>query len=246
MQKFLVLLAAVVLTGALPAYAVKLSTLDKRLIRSAESFENVVESKTGNIPPDLLRRAQGILILRNYEAGFWFGGKGGAGVAMARNATGGWGDPIFFTAAEGSWGLQIGAHRLDMVLLFMERSALEHLASGKFRLGVDAAAAAGPVGGNWEGKIGTPILIYSSSAGLYIGAKFEGGILTADSEANEAYYQHPGVSASDIFAGKRTATPVASTLRDTLARYEGTYSPPAPQNNWWEGGKDTPRNLLTN
>jgi lipid-binding SYLF domain-containing protein len=192
MQKFLVLLAAAVFAGAFPAYAVRLSTLDKRLIRSAESFENVVGSRTGNIPPDLLRRAQGILILRNYEAGFWVGGKGGAGVAMARNAAGGWGDPVFFKAAEGSWGLQIGAHRLDMVLLFMERSALERLARGNFRVGVDAAAAAGPVGGNWEGKIGTPILIYSSSAGLYIGAKFEGGLMTADSAANDVYYQHPG------------------------------------------------------
>lgn len=239
MHKSFLLITTFLLGAALSASAVSVSTLDKRLIRSAESFQNVVVSDTGRIPPELLNRAQGILIFRKYEVGFGLGGKGGAGVALKRNGMGGWSNPAFFKAGDGSFGFQIGAHRLDMVFLFMESGAMDRLTNGNFRIGVDAAAAAGPIGGNLEGKIGAPILVYSSTAGLYVGAKFEGGLMIPDDEANAAFYGQ-AVNAASIFEG--TAHPVsntAATLKDTISRYDGSAKSSGngsegKHRNWWE------------
>jgi SH3 domain-containing YSC84-like protein 1 len=242
MRKILLLTAIFGLV--LSVQGVEVSTLDKRLIRSAESFQNVVSSKTGAIPPGLLSRAQGVLIFRQYEVGLGFGGKGGAGVALKRTSTG-WSNPVFLKAGEGSWGLQIGAQRLDMIFLFMDGQDLDRLLRGNFRAGVDAAAAAGPIGGDWQGKIGAPILVYSSSSGLYVGAKFEGGIILADDDANSAFYEGAS-SPSAILSGRATpASTTASTLKDTLTRYEGKSlqsqksSDEKSSGGWWKPRKDT-------
>ena len=196
------------------------STLDKRLIRSAESFENTLTSEMGSIPPSLLARAQGILIFRQYGAGMGIGGRGGFGVAMARQNDGRWSPPAFLKSGEGSIGFQIGVQRLDMVYLFMSRDSMKLFNRGKFRIGVDAAAVAGPVGGNAEGKVGAPILVYSDNAGLYAGVKFEGGFLLADDEANSEYYRS-GITIQEILYGNSLAyPPAAQSLRGVLEKHE--------------------------
>ena len=50
--------------------------------------------------------------------------------------------------AKGSWGLQIGAQSVDLVLLVMNRSGVDKLLDDKVSLGADASVAAGPVGRN--------------------------------------------------------------------------------------------------
>lgn len=200
---------------------VRRSTLDKRLVRSAESFENVINSQTGAIPPSILARAQGILIFREWGAGFWIGGKGGNGVAMHRGRDGRWGSPAFLKAGEGSFGLQIGVQRMDMVFLFMNESSMKVFENPKFRIGVDAAAAAGPVGANAEAKIGAPVLVYSDNAGLYAGAAFAGGFLLPDNEANEVYYRMPGITVPEIIYGRPAIIPpAAESLKKMIEDYE--------------------------
>jgi lipid-binding SYLF domain-containing protein len=48
--------------------------------------------------------------------------------------------------AKGSWGLQIGAEPVDLVLLVMNRCGVDKLPQDKVPLGADASVAAGPVG----------------------------------------------------------------------------------------------------
>ena len=69
----------------------------------------------------------------------------GRGVLSARTA-GGWSAPAFLTLTGGSFGLQIGGQAADLILIINGRRGLENLVSNQFKLGADAAVAAGPVG----------------------------------------------------------------------------------------------------
>lgn len=240
------------LVAALGVYSwapaeVRLTTLDKRLVRSAESFENVLNSKVGVIPPNVLARAQGILILREYGAGFGIGGKGGAAVAMRRGRDGRWGPPAFLKVAEGSFGFQIGVQRLDIVFLFMNEDSMKVFENPKFRIGVDLAATAGPLGANAEAKMGAPVLVYSDNAGLFAGAAFEGGVLLPDHEANAAYYNEEGITIPQILYDQGIAFPAAGeSLRRVLENYEGTRARSNSRSNGRDNSRESSRGGYNN
>jgi lipid-binding SYLF domain-containing protein len=54
--------------------------------------------------------------------------------------------PIFIRMAGGSFGLQAGGQGTDLVLVAMNEKGMQDLLKDKFKIGGDAAAAAGPVG----------------------------------------------------------------------------------------------------
>src|SRR6266576_3392778 len=64
------------------------------------------------IPADLLRRAQGIILLDRTKAGFLFAFQGGVGVAMTKDPnTHQWSAPAFISANDASIGFQIGGEQ---------------------------------------------------------------------------------------------------------------------------------------
>lgn len=92
----------------------------------------------------------------------------------------------------GSFGLQIGAQAVDLVLLVMNLGGLESLLDSKFTLGGDASVAAGPVGrtaaAETDAWMSAKILAYSRSRGLFGGLIIKGGVLRPDKDANEILY----------------------------------------------------------
>ena len=84
-----------------------------------------------------------------------------------------------------------------MVLVFREKKSLDRLLEGKakFKLGGDAAVAAGPVGrtleGATDGKLQAEIYSYSRSKGLFAGVSVEGAILHADAGDTERVRTRP-------------------------------------------------------
>jgi lipid-binding SYLF domain-containing protein len=59
-----------------------------------------------------------IVVLSLKKAAFVFGGEYGSGLMSCRhNAQ--WSAPVFMQVGKGSWGLQIGAQSIDLVLLVM-------------------------------------------------------------------------------------------------------------------------------
>jgi lipid-binding SYLF domain-containing protein len=79
------------------------------------------------------------------KAAFIIGGEYGRGLMSCRHA-GQWSAPVFMQVGKGSWGLQIGAQSIDLVLLVMNSSGMEKLLRNKVTLGAEASVAAGPVG----------------------------------------------------------------------------------------------------
>lgn len=167
-----------------------LSRLDRRSEKLANSIRDIQAAEHSMIPAEILRKAKGLIILKQYEAGAIFGAKGGFGVALKRKTNGEWGPPAWIKTGEISGGLQLGAQKLNVVLVILNEKSLSMLAKPKFQLGVDASVTRGPTGSNFEASLGmySDILAYTGYDGYYAGATFEGGFLLPDRKSNEVCY----------------------------------------------------------
>ena len=89
-----------------------------------------------------LKSAYGVAIFPAvYKAGFFVGAEGGNGVMLSRNSDGAWGYPAFYVLASGSFGLQIGGQRAEIVLIMRSRGAVEAVIKHQGKLGADAGLA---------------------------------------------------------------------------------------------------------
>ncbi len=202
-------------------YAITKEKLTDRINRSNNYIEEIMKIPETSIPSTLLKSCQGIIIMRQYNAGFIFGAKVGQGVALTRNIkTRKWSAPSFVASAEASFGFQIGGQMADAVILIMNRFGVESLLFSKFEIGVDASLAIGPVGRDTEAKIGpnTAFLVYSKSKGLYGGLTFEGGFISQDDRANEQFYGEK-ISARKILQNEDDIPDEAKELIGTLEEY---------------------------
>jgi lipid-binding SYLF domain-containing protein len=117
---------------------------------------------------------------------------------------GAWSAPVFMHIGKGSWGLQIGAQSIDLVLLVMNERGMNRLLGNKVTLGVEASVAAGPVGR--DARVGTDaqmqaeILSYSRTQGLFAGVNLSGGVVKPDEDDN-----------IDLYGGDMTAKQVVNS-----------------------------------
>jgi lipid-binding SYLF domain-containing protein len=167
-------------------------TPDKRLRHSADTLREIMATPDKAIPRDLMRRAKCVVVVPNMKkAAFVVGGEYGRGFAACRSDAG-WSGPAAVRLAGGSFGLQLGAQSADIVLLVMNERGLSHMLSDKFKIGVDAAAAAGPVGR--DAKADTDILMnaevlsWSRTRGLFAGVSLEGTVVEHDNGENSKLY----------------------------------------------------------
>jgi len=120
-----------------------------RLSAAAAAFQEIMDTPDSSIPTDLVERCECIAIIPSMKkGGFILGGRYGKGLVSCRKdeGKGPWGPPAMIALGGGSFGLQIGAAAVDVVMLVMHRDGIDSLLRNKFTIGGDASAAAGPVG----------------------------------------------------------------------------------------------------
>jgi lipid-binding SYLF domain-containing protein len=165
-----------------------------RVAAAATVFSEIMEAPDSGLPKAVLDKAEAIAIFPGVmRAGFAVGGQWGRGVILVRDEkTGAWSAPAFLTIAGGSFGAQIGAQSLDLVLIVMDKTGAQRLLSNQFKLGGEASVAAGPVGRSAEAstdiQMRAKILSYSRSRGLFAGVALNGSVLAEDSDANGRFY----------------------------------------------------------
>ena len=142
---------------------------------------------------DLIRQCAGVAIIPDmFKGGFVFGGSYGKGVIVARK-DGKWSGPAFVYIGAGSVGFQIGVQLTDLILVVVGQNTMDSFLRSNFKLGVDAALAAGPVGA--QATAATDLFLkggiysYSRAKGLFAGVSLEGAGLGTDFDLNRAYYQ---------------------------------------------------------
>jgi lipid-binding SYLF domain-containing protein len=230
----LLTLLAVFGTLAVGAAAAQRNESEK-FVDAAKVLELFTTDDEQGIPADILQRARGIAVIPNLiRGGFVFGGRRGRGVIAIRSPNGEWSKPAFMTLTGGSFGAQFGAESADVVLVFANDRAVRNIASGKFTLGGDATAIAGPLGRRSQTVVTgrAEVYVYMHSRGLFAGAAFEGTRLDIDQEASAAFYRNT----SGVPLGAQTvetpaaALPFLDALR-TAAVLPGTLSTVTPSDN---------------
>jgi lipid-binding SYLF domain-containing protein len=156
---------------AATAHGADLSAKEASRIQEAASVLQEIHSVPDkDIPDELWDRAECVIVVPSLKkAAFVFGGEYGKGLMSCKHA-GQWGAPIFMQVGKGSWGLQIGAQSIDLVLLVMNKSGMEKMLRNKVTLGAEASVAGGPVGRDaraaTDAQMKAEILSYSHAGTL--------------------------------------------------------------------------------
>src|SRR6267154_5186822 len=190
-MKKLMLIAVILGLGTM-SWAGGKQDAKERLTNAGQILDEIMSSPDKGIPQEVIDNAKCIAVVPNLIKGaFIFGGKHGRGVATCRTATG-WSAPAFISVGGGSFGLQIGAEGVDLVMLVMNDKGLQHLLSSKFQISGEGSAAAGPVGrhasAGTDWKLNTEMLTYSRSKGAFAGLTLEGAVIEQDNDSTEAIY----------------------------------------------------------
>lgn len=164
----------------------------ERLNNSVAVFSEILNIPEQGIPADLLKKAQGIIIIPHMVKGaFIVGASRGKGIVV-RRLKGSWSNPAFVTITGGSVGFQIGGEATDLIMLISSERGFQALMDDNFKFGANASVAAGPVGRHaaaaTDAKLLADILSYSRSKGAFAGVSLDGAGLTQDKDANEAFY----------------------------------------------------------
>ena len=223
-----VVLSAGVLVCLLLLPTALLSAQTKQIGRITDAklaFEDVTAIPEKTIPEFLLQDAVGIAIIPDVvKLGFIIGGEHGKGVLLLKSQDGSWSNAIFITLSGGSIGWQVGAQSADIILVFKTKRSVDGVLSGKFTLGVDVAAAAGPLGrrasASTDMELKAEIYSYSRSRGFFAGLSLDGAVLQIDDQGNAAFYGLKYISPRDIQTRTDLKVPAeAAELRQTVKEY---------------------------
>lgn len=199
--------------------------VSSRLDSATSMLKDMFAAPDKGVPSDLLSHAKCVIAIPGEKKGaLGIGGSYGRGFATCRAANNpeSWSAPAPVFLGGGSWGAQIGGSSTDLLMLVMDDKGAQKLLASKFKVGVDASAAAGPVGRtaaadtNW--KLNSEILTYSRSKGLFAGIDISGAEVKQDDKTTNDLYGKD-VSFAQILNGQvRTPPParefVAEVHRD--------------------------------
>jgi lipid-binding SYLF domain-containing protein len=195
---------------------------------------------TSGLPQKMLTGAQGVAIVPSMVRGaFVVGVQHGRGVLLVRGADGAWQPPRIISITGGSLGYQVGVQSTDLILIFRTPQSVANVMRGTLKVGVDASAAAGPVGRQASAATDLPmqteILSYSRARGAFVGASIDGTSISFDQATDAAYYQPPGTvpaSATQLVQLLSTlstgGSPVASSTTAPIAATSPASVPQSP------------------
>src|SRR5580700_1226694 len=185
------ILISILIFGSLMAAAfAQEQTPDKRLAHAATAIA-AIQTSDKPIPPVLFAKAQCVVIIPGLIKGaFLFGGKYGKGFASCRRP-GTWSPPAAMTIEGGSFGSQLGGTAVDLVVLVMNRSGMDHLLKDKVTFGADIAVVQGngfDATANSDVFMRAPMISWSRAKGLFVGMSLEGASLRPDKGENRKLY----------------------------------------------------------
>ena len=203
-----------------------ISKVEKRLAAATMILRESLSKKEKHTPTELLRKADCVGVFPSvWKGALIIGGRYGQGFVTCRLPAGGWSGPASFRIEGANIGFQIGGTSTDLVLLFNGEKSISKLLRTKFTLGIDSAAAAGPLGRTasveTDTLFGAEIIGYSRSRGAFAGIALDGATMRPVHKANRRIYGFEPV-VKTILRGQVEAPASARPLLDLLAEYSPT------------------------
>jgi lipid-binding SYLF domain-containing protein len=191
-----------------------------RINEAATVLKEIHAVPDKDIPQELWEKASCVMVVPGLKkAAFVVGGEYGKGLMSCRHGNE-WSAPVFMKLAKGSWGLQIGAQSIDLVLLVMNEGGTEKMLNNKVTLGAEASVAAGPVGrdtrAGTDAQLKAQILAYSRTQGLFAGIDISGGVVQPDEDDNKELYGN--VAPKDVLHGSTKPPAVTAPFMTALRR----------------------------
>ena len=174
------------------------------------------------IPTSLLNKAKCVVVVPSLKkVALGIGGQYGRGYLSCRRG-GGWSAPGGLRVEGGSFGLQFGASATDVILLVMNDRGVEKLLSSQFKVGADAAVAAGPIGREASAQtditMRAEMLAWSRSRGVYAGIALQGSTLRQDTGENKELYGRE-IANKEVVSGTVTIPAAATDFIKALSKY---------------------------
>jgi lipid-binding SYLF domain-containing protein len=193
-----------------------------RLSHAGSVLNEIMAAPDNGIPEEVMEQAKCVAVVPHMiNGGVIFGAQNGRDVATCRTRSG-WSAPAFFVMTGGSWGLQIGAQGVDLVMIIQNEKGMQQLLASQFQTGGNASAAAGPVGRhasastNW--KLETEILTYSRARGAFAGLTLNGAWIRRDEDSFRAVYGRHVTTRTALLgkiAAPESAMPFLDAVKDT-------------------------------
>lgn len=197
----------------------------RRVAEAATVLDEIMSASDKALPRAIVENAEGIAVFPSMiKGGLVVGGQRGRGVLSVRDKkSGGWSSPAFLTITGGSFGAQIGAQAIDLILVINNQRGLEQLVKNQFKIGADASAAAGPVGrdasASTDIQMRAQILSYSRARGLFAGVTLNGATIRQDRDANERFYGTAFRTSQIVFDGLGGSPEPVGNWKATLTKY---------------------------
>ena len=206
--------------GAVQAQVTDQTMMVGKAVTTVERLR--AESNFGQTMTDLLARARAVLIVPDLvKGGFILGAQYGTGVLLAKDASGRWSGPAFYSVAAGSVGLQIGLQDAESVYVIMSDNGLSAVVDNKFKAGAGASIAVATLGAGAEANtttnVGADIYAFSKAVGLFGGAALDGAGILPRHSWNASYYGG-NPTPEDILFKREVDSRQADRLRDILSR----------------------------
>jgi lipid-binding SYLF domain-containing protein len=133
--KSVALLAVSLMIFAAP-WVARAETAKEIDVSTDVALENFAKEVKG--AKEFLQASKGVLVFpRVYKAGFWLGGEYGEGALRLDGKT-----ADYYSLAAGSYGFQFGAQVKTVILVFLQKDALEKFRKGEgWKAGVDGSVA---------------------------------------------------------------------------------------------------------
>lgn len=209
-----------VVAASVSSWAASREDLQNRIDSAKTTLDDIMAAQDSTIPSNILASATCIAVVPSLlKGGFIIAGDYGQGVVTCRTGHG-WSGPVFIRMAGGSVGFQIGGQSTALILVAVNQRGLQDLLKSKFKIGADAAAAAGPVGRSGQAatdwKMNAELLSYSRSKGVFAGISLDGTAVTQNQDDTELYYGQPHTFES-ILKGQVPVPPGAVDFVRTVA-----------------------------
>jgi lipid-binding SYLF domain-containing protein len=231
--RILLLLIAALTAVEVEAQLMRPPAGPEKIVMDATNVLAQSMSMQDGIPQRMVAEAQAIVIVPNMVRGaFVIGAQFGRGVLMMRGPGGAWQPPRMLTMAGGSVGYQIGVQSTDLILVFRTPQSVANLLRGTLKVGVDASAAAGPVGRQASAatdlQMQAEILSYSRARGAFVGVSIDGSSISLDPASDAAYYQPPGTVPASAMQLIQALTAYSNATAPVVAVAPGPGGPPGP------------------
>ena len=190
--------------------------------RATLTAEQVMDPVRGKPAQRELRLSRGVLICPSvFKMGFLLAGAGGGCVLLARDASGSWSAPAFYSVGSGSVGFQAGIQDEQLVLFIMSQRGLNAILNTHFRLGATASASFATFGGGIEGATSTAldadIVALELNRGLFAGVSLQGSFVNSNAQMDRTYFGQT-VGPEDVVVAMRVNNPGDDPLRSVLTR----------------------------